>query len=166
MDKIYTNWNKLLILIKNKKLVKMKSVIFLSQENVKQVLLLIFILILYLLGKLNGNNGIISKSILIEVDTALENRTGGGPINLQRGISKALPYKTKNCQFIKMKYPQYGKKNIDYFYFSYPTMGESTFNELKKYNRTFSFPLIISGKREDLEKFYNQLKELSFIQKE
>ena len=74
--------------------------------------------------------------LIIEVDISKSKTGKGGPIVLQRGISKVLPYETKYCKFIAVDgiYP-YDKKNIDYFYMSNPSMEEKTYdkwNEIKR----------------------------------
>ena len=43
---------------------------------------------------------ILKNRILIEVDIYWAKYEGGGPVQLQKGISKVLPYKTKKCRFI------------------------------------------------------------------
>ena len=40
------------------------------------------------------------KKLVIQVDISKSKRGKGGPIVLQRGISKVLPYEAKYCNFI------------------------------------------------------------------
>ena len=71
------------------------------------------------------------KKILIEVDLSIIKSQGGGPVQLQRGISKILPYETQYCKFFPVDSINITNltKNIDYFYISYPNINEKSYNE-------------------------------------
>ena len=83
------------------------------------------------------------KYIIIEVDISLSFYNGGGPVQLAKGLSQILPYKTKNCKFIPSRSisPINGKNKSDYFYLPVPRLGEGGFNEWNKINRSHSLLL-------------------------
>ena len=91
----------------------------------KIISILILLYIVYYLKKCK------IKKILIEVDLSITKFKGGGPIQLQRGISKVLPYETKYCKFIPTERINITNltNNIDYFYISLPNINEKIFNE-------------------------------------
>ena len=79
---------------------------------------------------------------VIGVDITKPKEKRGGPAMLINGISKALPYETKYCKFVPLDgiYPS-DKKEIDYYYFPYPSMGENTYEEWKNIQRANSLLL-------------------------
>ena len=83
------------------------------------------------------------KPLLIEVDISKSFYEGGGPVQLQKGIRKVLPYKTKKCSFIPVNgiYPTKEKKDVNYFFLSFPCMREYIFDKWKFYKRANSLLL-------------------------
>ena len=79
---------------------------------------------------------------VIGVDITKPKEKRGGPAMLINGISKALPYETKYFKFVPLDgiYPS-DKKEIDYYYFPYPSMGENTYEEWKNIQRANSLLL-------------------------
>jgi hypothetical protein len=80
--------------------------------------------------------------LVIQVDISRSKKGKGGPIVLQRGISKVLPYEAKYCKFIPADgiYPD-DIKNIDYFFITSPSMNDKIYNEWIKINRVNSLLL-------------------------
>ena len=83
-----------------------------------------------------------SNKLVIQVDISKSKQGKGGPIVLQRGISKVLPYESKYCKFIPANgiYPN-DIKNIDYFFITLPSMNENIYNKWIKINRVNSLLL-------------------------
>ena len=83
------------------------------------------------------------KKLLIEVDVSKSKLEGGGPIQLQKGISKVLPYETKNCEFISSEAinSSYPKKPINYYFNSYPMIRDSVLAELISNKKAKAFLL-------------------------
>ena len=86
---------------KTKRFFRKKNVnkkINLIQKMILSIILILFNnyhYFIYLLEKKQVEN-----LILIQVDISKAKKEGGGPRQLQRGLSKILPYKTKHCKFI------------------------------------------------------------------
>lgn len=78
-----------------------------------------------------------SKYKIIEVDTHLSQKNGGGPVQFQKGIAKILPYRTKNCLFIPSNTISLknAKNNSNYFYISAPYFDKNIMEKWKKINR-------------------------------
>jgi hypothetical protein len=66
-----------------------------KSSNTPKITAILFILFFYYII-----HYILKNRILIEVDIYWAKYEGGGPVQLQKGISKVLPYKTKKCRFI------------------------------------------------------------------
>ena len=96
------------------------------------------------LFKENKNSRIIKILfiLIIQVDISKSKQGKGGPIVLQRGISKVLPYESKYCKFSPANgiYPN-DIKNIDYFFITLPSMNENIYNKWIKINRVNSLLL-------------------------
>ena len=90
--------------------------------KIKKISFIILLLVIYLCFYYVLKN---EKKIVIEVDLSLYKKKLdglGGPIQLEKGVSKVLPYETKKCKFIESEgeiqpIPNTEKKNIDYFFF-------------------------------------------------
>lgn len=84
-----------------------------------------------------------SKDILIEVDISLSFIDGGGPVQLVKGLSQVLPYKTNNCRFIPSRSINLinTKNKSNYFYLPAPYIDENGFNEWNRINRSHSLLL-------------------------
>ena len=76
------------------------------------------------------------KKILVGVDVSKANSYGGGPIQLCRGISRALPYENKDCKFIPLKEINFFNlnKHFNYYYISYPFIKQMHFEKLRENN--------------------------------
>ena len=77
--------------------------------------------------------------LIIQVDISKSKHGESGPIILQRGISKVLPYETTYCKFIPYNgiYPN-DIKNIDYFFITAPSINEKIYDKWIKINRVIS----------------------------
>ena len=62
-----------------------------KSSNTSKITAILFMLFFYYII-----HYILKNRILIEVDIYWAKYEGGGPVQLQKGISKVLPYKTKN----------------------------------------------------------------------
>jgi len=91
---------------------------------------------------LNSFKRIKRTKLVIKVDISKSKQGEGGPIVLQRGISKVLPYEAKYCKFIPADgiYPN-DIKNIDYFFITLPSMNEKIYDKWIKINRVNSLLL-------------------------
>ena len=87
-------------------------------------------------------NSLKKIKLVIQVDISRAKQGKGGPVVLQRGISKVLPYESKYCKFIPADgiYPN-DIKNIDYFLISFPSKNEKIYDEWIKINRVNSLLL-------------------------
>ena len=114
-----------------------------NERKIKSSIIGKIILILFLLFFYYYFNNIINNRILIEVDIFLTKIEGGGPVQLQKGLSKVLPYKTKKCRFIAREriYPTRKRKEINYFFKTAPCMSEKTFERWKSYKRAHALLL-------------------------
>lgn len=108
-------------------------------EKPKSIIIIIFSCLYFIFIIIS----IQKNKLLIEVDISKAKFEGGGPVQLQKGISKVLPYQTKKCLFVPVDgiEPTKNKKNVDYFYLSFPCMIEQTYDLWKHYNRTNSLLL-------------------------
>ena len=103
-------------------------------------IILILILVLILFCIYHYQKDLLKKKILIEVDISKAKFQGRGPVELQKGISKVLPYESKYCKFIPFDGINITNlpSNIDFFYISYPSITEQSYmkclheNKLKK----------------------------------
>ena len=119
----------------------MKRIKLFKENKNSRIIKILFILILsYIYYK--KKTSIKSNKLVIQVDISKSKQGKDGPIILQRGISKALPYETKYCKFIPANgiYPN-DIKYIDYFFFSIPSMNEKLYNKWIKINRVNSLLL-------------------------
>ena len=86
-----------------------------KEKLIQKIIVIIFLLYFYY----NNIEKYIQKNyIIIEVDTSLGKIEGGGPVQLQKGINKILPYKTKKCRFIPVDkiYPSLRKADVNYIF--------------------------------------------------
>ena len=119
----------------------MKTNKFIEKNKTSRIIKILSILILpfiYLKKKTN----IKSNKLVIQVDISQSKQGKGGPIILQRGISKVLPYETKYCKFIPAD--EINPKNIkyiDYFLITLPTMNEKIYGKWIKIKRVNSLLL-------------------------
>ena len=117
-----------------------KNKLFKENKNTR-IIKILSILILSFIYYKNKTN-IKSNKLVIQVDISKSKQGKGGPIVLQRGISKVLPYESKYCKFIPANgiYPN-DIKNIDYFFITLPSMNENIYNKWIKINRVNSLLL-------------------------
>ena len=118
--------NKYRIRIKNRKINKLQKYNFKKKKNYIKKLILIVILFCSLFFM-----GLYKKKIKIAVDISrAKSHGGGGPIQLQKGINKVLPYENKYCRFIPVDGINLSilSKINDYYYLSYPFLDERSFN--------------------------------------
>jgi len=145
--------NKYRIKIKNVKIHKHSKKNFKKQKSIfkKIILILIFLFSYYYFMEYN------LKQILIEVDISRANFHGHGPIQLQKAISKVLPYETRHCKFIPANgiYITNLPKKINYFYLSYPQISEKDFNESLINNMAKNLLLGPSFAPSNMKKFPN-----------
>ena len=134
---------------KTKRFFRKKNVnkkINLIQKMILSIILILFNnyhYFIYLLEKKQVEN-----LILIQVDISKAKKEGGGPRQLQRGLSKILPYKTKHCKFIPVDGINFLNltKNIDYYFSTSPNINEKIYNKLKQNNKVHSLllgPLLV-----------------------
>jgi len=84
---------------KNLKSKNRKEINYSKKNKISRIIKILFILILsYIYYK--KKTSIKSNKLVIQVDISKSKQGKDGPIILQRGISKALPYETKYCKFI------------------------------------------------------------------
>ena len=108
-----------------------------------QIIKIISILFLLFIFYYFTEHFIKNNRILIEVDTSRAKLEGGGPVQIQKAISKVLPYQTKKCIFFPINriYPINIRKEINFYFMTSPGMRESTFEKWKSYNRAQSLLL-------------------------
>ena len=119
----------------------MKRIKLFKENKNSRIIKILFILILSFIYSKKKKN-IKSNKLIIQVDISKSKQGKGGPIVLQRGISKVLPYESKYCKFIPANgiYPN-DIKNIDYFFITLPSMNENIYNKWIKINRVNSLLL-------------------------
>ena len=105
------------------------------------LIIIIFILISFITKQIlfiyNKNQ------IIIEVDISKSFLDGEGPIQIVKSLRDILPYETEKCKFIPSKSitPINGRNKSDYFYFPFPCLAESVYEEWNKINRAKSLLL-------------------------
>ena len=119
----------------------MKRIKLFKENKNSRIIKILFILILSFIYS-KKKKSIKSNKLIIQVDISKSKQGKGGPIVLQRGISKVLPYESKYCKFSPANgiYPN-DIKNIDYFFITLPSMNENIYNKWIKINRVNSLLL-------------------------
>lgn len=108
---------------------------YIQKDRVKLIFIIILIFSFYLMQKK-------TRSIIIEVDVSKIKGKGRGPITLQKGFNKILPYNSKKCKFVKAQKIEPTKRNkVDFFFISLPSISESEFEQWKRFNRANSLLL-------------------------
>ena len=133
----------------------MKRIKLFKENKNSRIIKILFILILSFIYS-KKKKSIKSNKLIIQVDISKSKQGKGGPIVLQRGISKVLPYESKYCKFIPANgiYPN-DIKNIDYFFITLPSMNENIYNKWIKINRVNSLLLGPNFVPNDWYKFPN-----------
>ena len=109
-----------------------------KSSNTSKITAILFMLFFYYII-----HYILKNRILIEVDIYWAKYEGGGPVQLQKGISKVLPYKTKKCRFIPRDgiRPTRNREEINYFFKTSASMSERAFERWKFYKRAHTLLL-------------------------
>ena len=77
------------------------------------------------------------KDFIIKVDISGSQIGNRGPSKFVEGIKNILPYNTKKCSFSSLhKIINFNKKNVHYYFFPFPQITESFYDNLAKKNKT------------------------------